>query len=124
MAFPGLTSARNLTTGESVLYSPIMETLFSADTSDWDFAKQFSLAISRDASRNGNGGILTIGGVPSLTDPSVNVSSQSYTSAPFQLVTSRSTSEYTFYPINVDGFVLGQSSTDVGTQIIIDSGAS
>jgi hypothetical protein len=54
----------------------------------------------------------------------VNASSQSYTSAPFQLVTSFSTSEYTFYSINVDGFVLGQSSTDAGTQVIIDSGAS
>jgi hypothetical protein len=124
MAFPALTSALDSATNQPVPYSPIMDTLFSTDDPDGSLARQFTLAISRDASGTGNGGSLTIGGIPSLTDPSVNASSQSYTSAPFQFVASFSTSQYSFYSINVDGFVLGQSSTDAGTQVIIDSGAN
>ena len=122
MSFGNLTSAYTVAY-EVVEYSPIMHTLFEVDKFNLSIAKQFSLALSRDDSANGNGGILTLGGIPDLTDPAVNAS-DSYTYAPWQFDNSRSTSDYSFYSIKVDGIVIGSSTVDVGFQILIDSGAN
>ena len=123
MAFPALTSAINSTTRDPVPYPSIMDNLFEIATFDPPLAQQFSIALSRDVSAAGNGGTLTIGGVPDFTDPTVNVSSDTSTSATLQLVTSFSTVNYTFYSIIIDGYVLGESTMGAQTQIIIDSGA-
>jgi hypothetical protein len=123
MAFPALTRAINLTTGDPVPYPSIMDTLFEVDTFDPPLAQLFSIALSRDVSAAGNGGTLTIGGVPDFTDPTVNVSSDASTSAALQFVTSFSATDYSFYSIIIDGYVLGESIVGAQTQIIIDSGA-
>lgn len=99
-----------------------METFF-VDTFDPPLAQYFAIALSRDNAGSGSGGTFTIGGVPDLTDPSINVSSTSYTSAAFQFVASQSTTKYSFYSFLVDSFVLGTSSDGAGTQVILDSGA-
>jgi hypothetical protein len=122
MAFPALTSAFTVA-GVAETYSPIMNTLFEVATFSPPLAKQFSIALSRDDSANGFGGILTLGGIPDLTDPAVNAS-DSYTFAPWQVVPSRSTTDYTFYSILVDGIVIGSSTVDAGFQILVDSGAN
>lgn len=97
----------------------------------------FSLAMSRDASGQGNGGLFTIGGTPQFGDPAVNISSDSYTSAP---LLNDDSGYMSFYIINVDGFATAQANTttnnstsssnvtrkavrDAGTEVIIDSGA-
>jgi len=100
-----------------------METIFEIDTFNPPLARQFSLAISRDESGNGNGGVFTIGGIPDLTDPAINASS-TYTSAPFQVFPSISSNVYSFYSILVDGIVIGSNTYDQGVQVIIDSGAN
>ena len=123
MAFQNLTNAISLETLSWTPYSPIMYTLFEATTFDPPLAKQFSLALSRDDSLNGYGGILTLGGIPDLNDPEVNAS-DSYSYAPWQFVASRSTSEYTFYSILVDGIVIGSDTVNPGLQILVDSGAN
>lgn len=83
----------------------------------------FSLALSRDDSNNGNGGIFTIGGVPDPSHPQVNVSVDAYTSAPLVPFSEVSDTELSFYSINVDSLVLGDAAWNKGLQIIVDSGA-
>jgi len=96
-----------------------METIFNTTKLP---AKQFSLALSRDASKNGNGGVFTIGGLPSNT-PAVNVSNNQPTSAALQLFAAFSTTQPTFYSILVDNFFLAGTAYNPNQQIIIDSGA-
>lgn len=120
MAQKGLTRAYNATNGRSVPYSPIMQTIF--DTVQLP-AKQFSLALSRDDSNNGNGGVFTIGGLPENT-PSVNISNKTPTSAEMRLFTKYSDDELTFYSILVDDFFVGDNKHARGLQILIDSGAN
>ncbi len=122
MAYPSLTNAKSVATGDNVPYSPIINTMFN-DVYDPPLAKVFSLALSRDQSNNGNGGVLTFGGLPDLSDPAINAS-DSYTTAPLQLVTSRSTTEFTFYSVYVDNIVVAGELTNPGLQIIVDSGAN
>jgi hypothetical protein len=97
--------------------------MFNVDTFDPPLAKAFSIALSRDASNNGNGGVLTFGGLPDLTDPTINASS-TYTTAPWQYVVSQSATDLSFYSIYVDNLVVGNSTVDAGLQIIVDSGAN
>lgn len=97
-----------------------MQTIFDSNPS---LPQGFSIALSRDTSSNGNGGIFTIGGIPALDDPAVNVSSTSYTSAPLQIDADGSATELSFYSIFVDGFAVGDTTDDAGAQVIIDSGA-
>ncbi|KAJ9617104.1 hypothetical protein H2200_000825 [Cladophialophora chaetospira] len=123
LAFPKLTQARDVATGDVVPYSPIVNTMFNLATYDPPLAKVFSLALSRDLSSNGNGGVLTFGGLPDLTDPAINASS-SYTTAPLEFVASRSTTELTFYSIFVDSIEVAGQATLAGLQIIVDSGAN
>ena len=98
-------------------------------------SRAFSIAISRDISDNGYGGVLTIGGVPNTltTDPTINVTSVSaYTYTPLTNSAVQSRSELSYYAITVDGFTVGSSgsiSPTVGNllnpsaQVVIDSGA-
>ncbi|KIW68715.1 hypothetical protein PV04_04639 [Phialophora macrospora] len=123
LGFPSLTSAYDTGTGDSVPYSSIVNTMFNVDTFDPPLAKAFSIALSRDASNNGNGGVLTFGGLPDLTDPTINASS-TYTTAPWQYVVSQSATDLSFYSIYVDNLVVGDSTVDAGLQIIVDSGAN
>jgi aspergillopepsin I len=123
LAFPTLSGINN-STENGIPYATIMDTFFEVATFTPPLAKQFSLAISRDTSGTGNGGTFTIGGIPSLTDPAVNVSSQTSTSAAFQYITGISTTNYSFYSILIDSFVLGASTLDAGLQVIVDSGAN
>ncbi|KAI1623238.1 hypothetical protein EDD37DRAFT_682777 [Exophiala viscosa] len=83
--------------------------------------KKFSLAISRDASSTGIGRVLTIGGIPSLTDPAINVSS-TFTSAPIELWSKTSTTQNSWYNITPDRFELGGSVVAPTTPSMIDSG--
>ena len=106
-------------------YNPIMSTLFAMDSFKPALAKQFSIALSRDSSNIGIGGTFIIGGVPAnLKDPAINTSSPYGTSAPWQHVKTRSTSEFTFYSILVDGIKIGSTIDNPGLQIILDSGAN
>lgn len=66
---------------------------------------------------------MTIGGVPDLTDPAVNVSSDAYTSAPLEYVASRSLDYLTFYAVSVDALKLGGQELNPGLQVVFDSGA-
>lgn len=97
-----------------------MQTIFNDYTYDPPLDKQFSVVISRDASGDGYGGSLTVGGVPSLTDPTVNVSSTSYTSASLQTVAPYT--ELAYYAIDVDAFVVDSATSDAGARVIIDTG--
>lgn len=66
---------------------------------------------------------MTIGGLPDLTDPAINVSSGSSTSAPIEYVASRSLDQFTFYAISIDAFMVGSQRLNPGLQVVIDSGA-
>lgn len=118
--------------GDQVSYPSIMETMFKSNPS---MPSYFSLAMSRDASNNGNGGLFTIGGTPEFGNPAVNVSSDSYTAAP---LLNDDSGYMSFYIINVDAFATTQVNTtntnstsnvttkatrDAGATVIIDSGA-
>lgn len=83
---------------------------------------QFSLALSRDDSHTGNGGILTIGGLPDNTS-SVNIASSTPTSASLQIFNPSRIPYRTYYAINVDNFVVGSATANPGFQILVDSGA-
>lgn len=99
-------------------YSSIMNTLFTNDAIISDPSKRFfTLALSRDASMTGNGGVFTVGGLPGLTDPEINVSSEDYTSAELLPLEG-------FYSIALDSYVLDGTSYYAGEQVIIDSGAN
>jgi hypothetical protein len=123
LAFPSITSAYSATTGQRQEYSSVVNTIFNVDTFDPPLAKAFSIALSRDASNNGNGGVLTFGGLPDLTDPAINAS-DSYTTAPWQYIASLSETEFTQYSILIDNLVVGDSTYDENLQIIVDSGAN
>lgn len=120
MAFPILTSAYNATTSYPVEYNSIMANIESLDNG---LPKQFAIALSRDNAKQAAGGSLTVGGVPKLHAPTVNVSSTKFTSAPFQFYTNISDTAYSFYSIKVDGFKVGKTTSGAHQQIIIDSGA-
>lgn len=97
-----------------------MQTIFDNNPS---LPQYFSIALSRDESNSGNGGIFTVGGTPKLSDPSVNVSSDSYTSADLQIYANGgSETEFSFYAFSVDGFTVGKDTLDPDTVVVVDSG--
>ncbi|KAI1625337.1 aspartic peptidase domain-containing protein [Exophiala viscosa] len=109
-----------------IVYSPFAQTLFASNTTPPLESALFTLAISRDASNNGSGGIFTIGGLPDNRS-AVNITSDNSTTAPWEFMTSMSgvpDDEFTFYSIIVDGFDVDGQLEAVGLQIIIDSGAN
>lgn len=114
--------AKNSTTNSSTTYPSIMSTLFATPEFHATESKLFSLALSRDTSNSGSGGAMTIGGIASLADPSINVTSSSFTSAPIQLFENTSSTAYSWYSIIIDGFNFGGNLTSPNTSTIIDSG--
>lgn len=113
--------AHNSSTNATVQYPSIMETLFNKSTFAAPHSKKFSLALSRDMSSTGNGGVLTIGGIPSLTNPAINASS-AFTSTPIEIYANTSTTQFSWYNITLDGFEFGGSILAPNTSTIIDSG--
>lgn len=122
LGFSGGTMAKNSSTNSSVNYPSILSTLFQTPVFSARSIQKFSLALSRDASDTGYGGSLTLGGIPSLSDPSVNVSSTNFTSAPIQIYSNTSETDYSWYSIVLDGFDFGGNLTLPDTPTIIDSG--
>ena len=125
LGYPTLTSAAETGDGNftNVPYSPIVNTMFNVDTFVPPLNAEFSIALSRDSSGNGNGGALTFGGLPDLADPTINASA-SFTTAPLQYVSSISSTAFSFYSIYIDNIVVGSSTVEAGAQIIVDSGAN
>lgn len=96
----------------SAQYSSLMNTIVTQSLAD----PYFALAVSRDASGTGAGGVLSIGDLPDLTDPTINATSD-YAVAPF--------ASSQGYFISVDYIQYGSSSgTDAGVSYLIDSGTS
>lgn len=95
MAYSSITTAEQGTT--QIHYSSIMDTIFTDGLAD----PYFSIAISRDASGSGLGGYLGIGGVPDVSDPQINVTSD-YGSAPMDLNPGFQLDQLSNYVISVD----------------------
>lgn len=114
LAFQPLTSAVDAQ-NRRFTYRPIMQTIFDSGTVN---AKQFSIALSRDDLNASNGGIFTIGGVPDMHAPEVNVSTDWYSSKP---LIEQQTGRYIIEP---EGFYVNGVVYNPGLNIIIDSGAN
>ncbi|KAK4937405.1 hypothetical protein LTR10_021942 [Elasticomyces elasticus] len=121
LGFSGGTMAHKSSTNATVQYPSIMETLFNTSTFAAPHSKKFSFALSRDASSTGYGGVLTIGGIPSLTHPTINASS-TFTSTPIEIYANTSTTQYSWYNITLEGFDFGERLVAPNTTTIIDSG--
>lgn len=96
-----------------------MNTLFNSGAVE---ARQFSMALSRDEAGSGNGGIFTIGGIPDIHSPLVNVSTDWYSSKSFEYVSRKSSTEYSYYAMDIDSFFVDGQTYDSGLQVIVDSG--
>jgi hypothetical protein len=88
LAFPSLTSAylgTNVSADNqtmSAVYPSIVDTIFEIQNLT---GPMFTVALSRDESNNSYGGVIVIGGVPNLTDPTINASS-SFASMPIEIL--------------------------------------
>ena len=132
LAFPSLTSAypgTNVSADNQTMNAvnpSIIDTIFEIQNLT---ASMFTLALSRDESNNSYGGVIAIGGVPSLADPSINASS-SFVSTPIEILITQfidpGTSEYQFYTINIIDIVYGDTNTVAlpSTEFIVDSGTT
>lgn len=80
----------------TLLYAPLQTSLFA----NGQTPAVLSFALSRSTS---SGGIMTIGGIPDLLDPQVNVTTNAF-EATVPLVKAEGKEVYTFYLIPVDGF--------------------
>lgn len=128
LAFPSLTSAypgTNVSADNQTMnavYPSIIDTIFEIQNLT---APMF--ALSRDESNNSYGGVIAIGGVPSLTDPTINASS-SFVSTPIEILITQfinpGTPGYQFYTINITDIVYGDSNTVAlpSAEFIVDSG--
>lgn len=76
--------------------------------------RYFSLALSRDDSGSGDGGTFTLGGLPNLADPSVNVSSDKYTASKV----------HTAWDPNIEGFTVGDKLFNKEYRVLVDTGGS
>lgn len=108
----------NATTGSQdcgpVFYSPLLTTMFNLGLTEPIFA--FALSRSRS-----NGGVMTIGGIPELTDPKVNVTSGPTATAALEPYGNETV--LSWYVITVDGWAYANASSDAGYgQYLIDSG--
>ncbi|KIW35422.1 uncharacterized protein PV07_02119 [Cladophialophora immunda] len=125
LAYPCLTSA--LEDGQPVIYSSIINTIFTQGLTE----PLFSMAICRDASETGFGGYLTIGGIPDLSDPTINAVAD-FGSALLELnpEVSGCGDRFTHYTIIPDGLAWADASGDFGDQdatpslYIVDSGTT
>lgn len=103
-----------------VVSSSIMNTILANDELT---APYFALAISRDQSNTGYGGVFTIGTLPDLTDPRVNASAN-----PVSQLINPGAYEYTSHSINADiAYGTGQqlgASISGGASYLVDSGTT
>ncbi len=89
--------------------------------------RNFSLAISRDQSKDKNGGWITFGDIPDLAAPDVNVTS-SFAKRPLEIAKDWNDTALSLYAITVDGFAYS-NETHVHAdpvalqQFLVDSGA-
>lgn len=121
MSYPAITSlysgadvnADNPST--RVLYSSIVNTIFNIQQLT---APLFSVALSRSSTTaTVFGGVLTMGGIASFTDPAVNVTGS--------LVTVPNASPQTQYDIRIDGInYAGGAAQDVGGIYLLDTGTT
>ena len=130
LAYPVLTSAYNGTDPDedypfdntsNFVYSPLMNTIFNVEKLAQPI---FSMALSRNPATKGYGGLLTIGGIPDTTLPTVNSSSK-FTTVPIQKTPDLLDDPvYAWYLINAS-FAIGKSHNQApNTQVIIDSGTT
>lgn len=102
-------------------YSPIINTIFFVENLT---EPVFSIALCRNPSTFGFGGSLTIGGIPDITDATVNASDV-FATVPIEPFALSRTKNFTFYAITVDELVYfeeGYGSYNV--QMIVDSGTT
>lgn len=91
-------------------------------------APLFSIAISRDESETGAGGVFVIGGLPDTNAPTVNASSE-WAVAPFELLATSEAQTYSEYAITVETVTYFSAASPSplsfsGTQFIVDSGTT
>ncbi|KAL9107189.1 MAG: hypothetical protein Q9227_007889 [Pyrenula ochraceoflavens] len=100
-----------------ILYSPLLTTLFTSNLT----APLFSFALSRSTK---TGGIMTIGGIPDLHDPHVNVTTQnSPLTATVPIEPFGNATTFTVYVGYSSGFRYPNSQPHAGAgQYIIDTG--
>lgn len=131
LAYPAITSAfagtnvsaDNFTNPNSAEhYSPVINTIFFVENLT---DPVFSLSINRNDTLFGFGGYLTIGGIPDITDPTVNASEVLAVTPIEYLSAGGETSDvFTFYTITVEELVYETSPGPNATQFIVDSGTT
>lgn len=96
-------------------YSPLLSTVFK----DGLTPPIFAFAISRSAP---HGGLMTIGGIPDIHDPKINISSQSMV-ATVPIEKPNNLQHHVWYLITVEGLQYeGASETEGKGQYVVDSG--
>lgn len=127
LAYPGITSAYGGTNasadGKANLenYSPITNTIFFVENLT---ESVFSLSLSRNPNLLGFGGYLTIGGIPNITDPSVNAS-DIVAVTPIEFYAALPNLDFfTFYVITAEEIVYAANFGPNSTQFIVDSGTT
>ena len=97
-----------------VTYSPFINTLFQYGPTE----PVFSFALSRSKIF---GGLMTIGGIPSLDDISVNATGNVIASSPIKPL--GNATALSFYTTDVDGFVYSNVTPNAGQgQYVVDTG--
>lgn len=140
LAFPTLTSAypgtnvsadeNNNVTDNAATYPSIIDTIFEIDNLT---QQMFSIALSRDEANTSYGGVIAIGGIPDLTDPTINASSTFVTTPIVVLATQfidPSQPQIQFYTIDITSISYGPADSSSlstvlqGAQFIVDSGTT
>ena len=105
----------------------IVDTIFARFGNGTTEKHLFSLAISRDQSKDKNGGSITFGGTPNLDDPYINVTSNFFTTVPLEIAKQWNDTALSLFAITVDAFGFGNdnySEVIADTrQYVVDSGA-
>ncbi|KAK5089336.1 hypothetical protein LTR70_007133 [Exophiala xenobiotica] len=89
-----------------IVYSSLINTMFFEQKLT---APIFALALSRDESNSGNGGYLSIGGIPDLN--TVGVKSPEFASTPIRILPQDD--QFRYYLINIDGLVMLPAGTPI-----------
>lgn len=124
LAFPGLTSGyvgndpTKDDTNAQAHYPSILQLMFDSDLVK---PHQFTLAISRDASQKGNGGVLALGD-PSSILSDANVAADTSKTATVPLEVTNNFPWYAFYSLTVDQVVYTGTSTSAH-QYSLDCGS-
>ncbi|KAF7845752.1 hypothetical protein BT93_L0782 [Corymbia citriodora subsp. variegata] len=134
LAYPSITSAYAGTVAladnfsdpsSHLVYSPIINTIFFVENLT---DSVFSLTLSRNPDPDyGFGGYITIGGIPDITDPTVNASSKFVQTPILQVPFLGDAAAYAFYAIDVDALVYGkykEADAEGATLYIVDSGTT